>query len=71
MSDFSRIILGAPYGAALLVWEQSVKDGPEVDIIRREMQIAAGVSLHWADGDGHILCPPMTTDEACQKGIQL
>jgi hypothetical protein len=35
------------------------------------MQIAAGVSLHWADGDGHILCPPMTTDEACQKGIQL
>lgn len=46
-------------------------DGQEVDIIRREMQIAAGVSLHWTDRDGHVLCPPMTTDEDSRKGIQL
>ena len=47
------------------------EDGPEVDIIRREMQIAAGVALHWTDKDGNVLCPPMTTAEASQKGIQL
>ena len=46
-------------------------DGQEVEIIRREMQIAAGVALHWTDKDGNVLCPPMTTDEASQKGIQL
>jgi len=44
-------------------------DGIEVEVIRREMQIAAGVALHWADRDGHILCPPMTTAEASAKGI--
>ena len=44
-------------------------DGPEVEVIRREMQIAAGVSLHWADRDGHALSHPMTTAEANAKGI--
>ena len=53
-------------------------DGQEVEIIRRETQITAGVALHWADRDGHPLFSaserypfPMTTDEASRKGIQL
>ena len=46
-------------------------DGPEVEIIRREMTIAAGLALHWTDKDGNVLCPPMTTDEASRKGIQI
>ena len=25
----------------------------------------------WTDKDGNVLCPPMTTDEASRKGIQL
>lgn len=46
-------------------------DGPEVEIIRREMQIVAGVSLHWTDRDGHALSRIMTTAEACEKGIRV
>ena len=46
-------------------------DGAEVDIIRTEMCVAAGHNLHWADRKGRVLCPPMSTAEACEKGIEL
>jgi len=46
-------------------------DGPEVEAIRREMQIAAGGSLHWTDHNGHALSHVMTTAEASEKGIEL
>ena len=46
-------------------------DGPEVEVIRREMQIAAFGSLHWTDRDGRALPRVMTTAEACEKGIRV
>ena len=46
-------------------------DGIEVSIIRREMKIAAGHSLHWTDSDGRVLSHPMSTAEASEKGISV
>lgn len=51
--------------------KDTAADGPEVEIIRREMEIAAGVSLHWTDHSGYALPCVMSTDEASQKGIQI
>jgi hypothetical protein len=46
-------------------------DGIEVLVIRREMEIAAGRSLHWSDADGRVIYPPMTTAQCSERGIEL
>lgn len=62
------LVLGAKYG---LNPPDPADDGPEIEIIRHEMQIDAGRALHWTDADGHVLAHPMTTEEASQKGISI
>jgi hypothetical protein len=48
-------------------------DGPEVEIIRQELQIRFGVTLHWTDRDGQVVpFPyPITTQQANALGIRV